>query len=150
MLRLEWALAALLLASVGCTKKDDAPATAKPSSVNGDGGSKASPLALGLGKRVEGVLCPTAPWFMVVPPTEGKIHVSLQVPKGAEQFCVHLHVRDAAGKLTDTLASPCSEDTGKPVEMTAPISKDAVLLSIDQNDPGQKCIPARYGLWIEK
>ena len=145
-------ITSLLLAA--CTKKDEAtkstPASgARPASatVTGDGGSMAGPIGLVLGKPVEGVLrCPAPTWFVVVPPVDAQAKLELQIPKGSHQYCTHLNARDATGKVVDATLLLCSDSTDAFSSMQAPFSKDVTYFTIDQNDPNEACVPARFRL----
>ena len=134
----------------GCKDKEaptNTTSTATP--LTGDGGSMASPLAVSLGKPVEGVLpCPGAPWFVVVPPQDAQVKYELQIPQGASQHCTHLNARDKAGKLLDSTVSLCSDNPAAFAEGRAPFGKDVTFFMIDQNDPNAKCVPAKYRLTV--
>lgn len=144
---------ALVLAAmlVACTKpkddgkpKGDVPSTTAPVTA-GDGGSKASPLALVMGKPAEGTLgCHGSPWFLVPPLEEGTlVKYELRIPAGAEQLCTHLNARDPGGVVKDSTVSLCSDNAAAFATGQGPIYGEPRFFTIDKNGE-DKCVAARY------
>lgn len=112
----------------------------------------AGPLALALGKPVEGTLgCLGPPWFLLVNvPAGAEVKYELKVPPGAPQYCTHLNARDATGKLADSTLTLCSDDPKAFAVKQGPIYGEPRFFTIDKNDQNDPCVNAQYRLTLVK
>lgn len=150
-----------VLALSSCGNKDKAaPAGSATSAAGaaapaggGDGSKREAAKSLSVGPTVTGKLpCEAGKqsvWFRIVPgPIEGKAKLELRTPKQGDQSCVHLNAYDEAGKLVDTVASPCSDMLPNFAVAEGPLGTRVTFLEL-QSSMGT-CFTSDYKLTLSK